>query len=81
MRVCVCGSHACAFFLGWTEWTRGSAGWGVALCDNRTGDDFDLPGRVTHEQQKGGMTLCVQMLFLSNCLIFIFLKKKSSCVM
>lgn len=69
-RVCV--SHACAFLLGRTpEWTRGSAGWGVAVCDNGTGGDSDLPGRVAHGQEEG-MTLCVQMLFFSNLFILYF---------
>lgn len=52
--VFVCMWLACAFLLGWTpEWTRGSAGWGVAVCDNGTGGDFNLLGRVTHEQEEG----------------------------
>lgn len=44
---------------------------GVAVCDNGTGGDSDLPGRVTHGQEEG-MTLCVQMLFFSNLFILYF---------
>ena len=80
--LCACGLHACALLLGRTpEWTRGSAGWGVAVCDNGTGTgggggDFILPGRVTREQEEG-MTWCVQLLiFFSNCFIFIFLRRR-----
>lgn len=64
--------HACAFLLGRTpEWTRGSEGGGVAVCDNGRG------GRVTHGQEEG-MTLCVQMLFYNNCFIFVhfFLQRR-----
>lgn len=44
---------------------------GVAVCDNGTGGDSDLPGRVTHGQEEG-TTLCVQMLFFSNLFILYF---------
>lgn len=71
--VCVCGTHACAFLLGRTpEWTRGSAEWGVAVCDNGTGGDLDLPGRVTREE---GMMLREQMSF-AIVLFFNFLKEE-----
>lgn len=73
--LCVCVCAACMhvlFFLERTpEWTRGSAGWGVAVCDNGTGGDFNLPGRVTREQEEG-MTLCVQMLFFLAIVSFLF---------
>ena len=47
----------------------------MAVCDNGTGGDSDLPGRVTCEREEG-MTLCVQMLFFRDCFIFIFLKEE-----
>lgn len=70
MRICVCecvcvhAQLACMCFSSWTDsrMDQRKCRMGVAVCDNGTGGDCDLPGRVTHEQEEG-MTLCVQMLF------------------
>lgn len=73
--VCVNSSHACTFLFGRTpEWTRGSAGWGVTVCDVGGVGVLYLKNRM-----RDWRCVCKCYCFYSRCFIVNLCVVKVDC--
>ena len=80
VRTCVFAKHVLFFLDRLQNGSEEVLGGGVAGYDYGTGGLWDLPGRVTHEQEEG-TTLCVQKLCIFLQPLFTFVFRRRSQVM